>query len=126
MECTMPSPALAAADARELLDIWERVSRQHVSLATGCACGVGGVTLQLQDFEQDIADYVLGQAERGRRQDVVNFLRGHAQQADGRWSIALLLAALFEPATAPASDELAEFILTRLGKTLRSFAKLHG
>ena len=48
------------AIAQELLDIWQRLSSQHVALAAGCACGIGGVTLRLQDFEQDIADYLLG------------------------------------------------------------------
>lgn len=125
MECTVPSPVSSTADARDLLDTWERVSRQHVSLATGCGCGIGGVTLQLQDFEQDIADYVLGQAERSRRQDVIDFLHAHGQ-AEGRWSIGLLLAALAGPPATGDGDDVAEFILTRLGKTLRSFAKLHG
>jgi len=118
----------AASDAQELLDIWQRLSSQHVALATGCACGIGGVTLRLQDFEQDIADYLLAQAERGQRADIVAFLRCHGfDEAAVVWRLDALLAALIEaPGSAAADPGIADFILSRLGKTLRSFAKLHG
>lgn len=120
----MPTPT--QADAQELLDIWNRLSRQHVALAAGCACGVGGVTLQLQDFEQDITDYLLGQAERGQRADIVSILREHGVDTEGKWSIGALLDALGPAGSAEVEPGQGEFILSRLGKTLRSFAKLHG
>ncbi|MBP1202384.1 hypothetical protein JOD97_000398 [Duganella sp. 1411] len=120
-------PELVASVARELLDIWQRLSSQHVALATGCACGIGGVTLRLEDFEQDIADYLLAQAERGRRDDVVALLRRHGfDEAAGAWRLGALLAAFIDGPAAAADAEPADFILSRLGKTLRSFAKLHG
>ena len=65
----------SAAEARRLLELWQNLSRQHVSLAGNCACGAGGVTLRLEDFEQDIADYLLGEAERNKRSEVISFLR---------------------------------------------------
>jgi hypothetical protein len=111
-----------SVEARELLDIWDRLARQHVALAGSCACGVGGVTLQLQDFEQDIADYLLGQAERNGRADVVALLRERGRADGDKWSIGALLGAL---AGAPG-DDAGAFLVARLGKTLRSFAKLHG
>lgn len=116
----------AAVEAKELLEIWDRLARQHVALAGSCACSVGGVTLQLQDFEQDIVDYLLGQAERNDRADVAALLRLRGRDADARWSIGALLGALAELETASGDDEAAAFIVARLGKTLRSFAKLHG
>ena len=121
-------PGSAANDAQELLDIWQRLSSQHVALATGCACGIGGVTLRLQDFEQDIADYLLAQAERGQRADIVAFLRRHGfDEAAGIWRLDALLGALSDAAPgAHAEPEASDFLLSRLGKTLRSFAKLHG
>ncbi|MEB0140116.1 MULTISPECIES: hypothetical protein [unclassified Undibacterium] len=117
-----------ACIAQELLDIWQRLSSQHVALATGCACGIGGVTLRLQDFEQDIADYLLAQAQRAQRSDVSTFLRRHGVDADGAaWHLGILLAALMDTGVTMCLDpDVAEFILSRLGKTLRSFAKLHG
>lgn len=111
-----------SVEARELLDIWDRLARQHVALAGSCACSAGGVTLQLQDFEQDIADYLLGQAERNGRGDVVALLRARGRADDGTWSIGALLDAL---ARVPEGDA-GTFLVARLGKTLRSFAKLHG
>ncbi len=115
--------------ARELLDIWERLARQHVALGgAGCACGVGGVSLQLGDFEQDIVDFLLDHAERNGRGDVIAFLKAHAVRAeDGLWNLPQLLAALgADGAAASTPPEVGELLLARLGKTLNSFAKLHG
>lgn len=115
-----------AATARELADIWERLSGQHVALGAGCACGIGGVTLQLQDFEQDIVDFLLAQAERGKRGDIIAWLRQFAVDGNnGLWSVAGLLGALTD-ARHSTPDEIAAFLLEKLGKTLRSFARLHG
>lgn len=122
----MDTTTSTAATARELADIWERLSGQHVALGAGCACGIGGVTLQLQDFEQDIVDFLAAQAERSRRDDVGAWLARYAVDgANGLWSVAALLGALTE-APHSASAEVAGFLLERLGKTLRSFARLHG
>lgn len=121
-----PEPAVLA---RQLLDIWERLARQHVALGgAGCACGIGGVSLQLGDFEQDIVDYLLDHAERAGRDDVIAYLKTHAVRGeDGLWSLPRLLAALgADGAAANASPEVGELLLARLGKTLNSFAKLHG
>jgi hypothetical protein len=118
----------SSAVALELLDIWQRVSSRHVSLGTSCACGIGGVTLQLQDFEQDIVDFVLGQAERNKRVDVIAYLKNNAfDPQGGRGNVGLLLTNL-----SSAQDErdvqpdIPAFVLDKLGKTLRSFARLHG
>jgi hypothetical protein len=120
----------AQADiARQLLDTWERLARQHVALGSaGCACGVGVVSLQLGDFEQDIVDFLLDYAERNGRADVIAFLKAHAVRAvDGLWSVPQLLGALGAEGPDPlAPPEVMELLLARLGRTLNSFAKLHG
>ena len=118
----------SSAVALELLDIWQRVSSRHVSLGTSCACGSGGVILQLQDFEQDIVDFVLGQAERNHRSDVIAYLKDNAFDVQsGLGSVELLLANLgtADDQTVAESD-IPTFVLEKLGKTLRSFARLHG
>jgi hypothetical protein len=119
-------PSLAAAS--ELLDIWQRLSSRHVSLGTSCACGIGGVTLQLQDFEQDIVDFVLGQAERNRRADVIAYLKDNAfDPRSGQASVQLLLIKLSRADELRlAESDIPTFVLEKLGKTLRSFARLHG
>ena len=116
------------AEARHLLSLWETLSRQHISMAAGCACGAGGVTLLLEDFEQDIADYLLGEAERNKRVEVIAFLRTQAFMEDTQlWSLFCLLKGLIdEDGTVRPSAEVSCGLLKRLGRTLSSFAKLHG
>ncbi len=41
-----------------LLGSWRRISQGHVALATGCSCGVGVSNLRVQDFEQDILEFL--------------------------------------------------------------------
>ena len=118
----------SGVEARQLLDMWGNLSQRHVSLAGSCACGIGGVTLQLQDFEQDIIDFLQGQAERAKRMDVSDFLKAHAREPEsGRWDVGLLLKTLGnEDHATEIPPEITSFLLERLGKTLRSFARLHG
>jgi hypothetical protein len=115
--------------ASQLLETWQRLASQHVALGgAGCACGVGGVSLQLGDFEQDIVDFLVDFAERNGRADILDFLKAHAVRAeDSLWSLPQLLFGLGAgggPVMAP--PEVAELLLAKLGKTLNSFAKLHG
>lgn len=124
----MEKPAQSSV-ASQLLDTWERLARQHVALGgAGCACGVGGVSLQLGDFEQDIVDFLLDYAERNGRADIVAFLKAHAVRAeDGLWSLPQLLVALGAGGAAVmAPSEVGDLLLAKLSKTLNSFAKLHG
>ena len=127
MSIVEPAEQTSSAVALELLEVWQRVSSRHVSLGTSCACGAGGVTLQLQDFEEDIIDYLLIQAERSKRPDVTAYLRQNAFAADGgRAGVGLLLTNLGATADSGTSTDIPAFLLGRLGKTLRSFASLHG
>lgn len=114
-----------STSAAQLLETWERLASQHVALGgAGCACGVGGVSLQLGDFEQDIVDFLVDFAERNARADILAFLQAHAvRAADGLWSLPQLLAAL---GAGEAQPEVGDLLLAKLSKTLNSFAKLHG
>ncbi|NDY92438.1 hypothetical protein [Ideonella livida] len=124
------------ADLNELAELWSRLAGQHVSLGSACACSVGGVTLQLADFEQDIIDYAIGQAEQARRDDLAAWLQRHGREGareDGAWRVSALLEALdrvLQQGRALAGEgapaDLLPFTLARLGQTLRSFARLHG
>ncbi len=115
-------------EAKRLLGLWETLSRQHVSMGAGCGCGAGGVTLVLEDFEQDIADYLLGEAERNKRTEVIAFLYAHAFVGEAQlWSLSRLLSALVdEDGSIQPSAEVRAGLLQRMGRTLSSFAKLHG
>ena len=56
-----------AITAMQLLGHWNRIARGHVALSAGCSCGVGISDLTVQDFEQDILDFL-----RGRHGDIVD------------------------------------------------------
>jgi hypothetical protein len=111
-------------DVRELATLWSTVSRRHVSLGTACSCGMGGVTLHLQSYEQDIVDYVVADAQKLRRPDVLAFLEGNARKnEEADWSILLLLTMLEQNAKAEADNAgIRQFVLERLSRTLRSFS----
>jgi hypothetical protein len=49
-----------AVEAIRLLGLWQRLASGHVRLAGGCACGVSGTSVQIQDYEQDILGFLRG------------------------------------------------------------------
>jgi hypothetical protein len=111
---------------RVLLRMWEDLARQHVSMGGGCACGIGGVTVRLQDFEHDIADYLVAEAERLKQADVLALLSQHVQfDPPGEDEIVKVLRAMADTES-PPSPAVVEWLLQRLERTLNSFAKLHG
>ena len=62
-------------------------------IGSGCSCGIGGVVVVLEDFEQDIVDYLHAEAERLDRDDVLTLLGEQAREGD-QWSISKLLDSL--------------------------------
>jgi hypothetical protein len=50
-----PAPAVLAL---QLLGSWNRLANGHVALSAGCSCGVADSQLRVQDFEQDILDFL--------------------------------------------------------------------
>lgn len=48
--------------AAYLADLWHRLSAQHIAL--GCSCTMSGISVTLEDFERDIADYLWAESER--------------------------------------------------------------
>jgi hypothetical protein len=113
-------------EARRLLETWARIGRAHTMIGVGCSCGIGGLAVALEDFEQDIADYLQAEAERLDRQDVLKYLAEQAHEGE-LWSIAKLLTGLAEPGGSDRCEAGASlFLLERLARTLQSFEKLHG
>jgi hypothetical protein len=118
--------AESAAQAQRLLESWERLGRAHMMVGGACSCGIGGVLVALEDFEQDIADYLQAEAERLERQDVLTYMGQEGREGE-LWSIAKLLTSLAQPGASifyEAGGSM--FLLERLGRTLQSFEKLHG
>ena len=86
----------SASEARRLLETWDRLGRSHMMVGAGCSCGIGGVVVALEDFEQDIADYLLAEAERAEDPAVLAYLEAQGRQGE-LWSISKLLLGLSDP-----------------------------
>lgn len=114
----------ASDEANRLLELWEKLSGAHAMVGGGCSCGVGGVVVALEDFEQDIADYLVAETEKHGRADVLHFMHAHGRSGE-LWSIRRILLSLGDHGPSKP-DGAATFILQRLGRTLQSFEKLHG
>lgn len=96
--------------------LWHRLAAQHIAL--GCACAMSGVTVTLEDFEHDIADYFLARSEREGMTEVVDFLL-----ARGPLAMRDILQRLSDGG---ASAAVADWLLPRMERTLQSYAELHG
>lgn len=116
--------------AEELLELWSRLAMQHVTLGAGCGCGVGGVSLRLDDFELDIVDYLGDAGVRSGVPPVVAFfteLQERVQDGASMGSKAQPLRRLLEQARRGRLPEpVAEWLMPKVERTLRSYAELHG
>ncbi|WP_310566595.1 hypothetical protein [Hydrogenophaga sp.] len=117
------STAVADPRAERLANLWSRLSAQHVTLGAGCGCMTGGVSVSLEDFELDIADYLWAESERLGEAAVVAFLLQPGAIDQQQKPVATLLARLED---GEAHEAVADWLLSRLARTLDSFAKLHG
>lgn len=112
-----------ARQAARLLELWSRLSSRHIALGSSCACGAGGVTLVLDDFELDIYGYLQDSAERGDVEEVRAFFAAStATEADARPLLHLLETA----AAGHLPPGVGAWALPKLERTLSSFAELHG
>ncbi len=107
--------------ATRLSELWHRLSAQHIAL--GCSCGMSGISVTLEDFECDIADYLWAESERLGQPKVVAFLLEPGPINSQERAIRSILARL---ESGEVEDEVADWLLTRMTKTIESYAKLHG
>lgn len=113
----------AVQQAARLLDLWSDLALRHVALGTGCACGIGGVSLRLEDFELDIAGYLEDAGLRSGIGEVVRFFEA-VQQAGPRDEPLRVLLRDVQEDRLPIG--VSDWLLPRVERTLRSFAQLHG
>jgi hypothetical protein len=111
----------ARAQAVYLAELWHRLSAQHIAL--GCSCTMSGISVTLEDFERDIADYLWAESERLGATDVVAFLLSPGPIADQEQPIRQILKRL---ADGEAEESVEQWLLPRMTKTIESYAKLHG
>ena len=107
--------------AAYLSALWNRLSGQHIAL--GCSCSMSGMSVTLEDFERDIADYLWAESERLGQALVVAFLLTPGPIDAQDQAIRGILRRL-EVET--VSEDVTEWLLPRMTKTIESYAKLHG
>jgi hypothetical protein len=132
------SAAGLAVDAKEdlsqraehLLDLWSSLSMQHVALGAGCACGMGGISLRLDDFELDIVDYLADAGVRCGVPAVAAHFAAVQQRAEEGSSMGAraqpLRRLLDEVRSGLLPPDVAEWLVPKVEHTLRSYAELHG
>lgn len=113
--------SLHQQQAAHLAELWHRLSAQHIAL--GCSCTMSGISVTLEDFERDIADYLWAESERLGQPAVEAFLLAPGPIASQERAIRDLLTRLEAGQAAP---EVAQWLLERMTKTIESYAKLHG
>jgi hypothetical protein len=107
--------------AAYLSGLWNRLSGQHIAL--GCSCSMSGMSVTLEDFEHDIADYLWAESERLGQTEVVTFLLIPGPIALQDQAIRGILNRLEEEEVDAAVND---WLLPRMTKTIESYAKLHG
>lgn len=107
--------------AARLAALWDRLATQHVTL--GCSCLMGGVSVTLEDFERDIADWLMAESERLGAAHVCQFLGAHGPLSTQNNAVRTTLHRLRAGDAAP---EVAQWLLERMTRTLESYARLHG
>lgn len=111
----------AIEQAAYLGNLWHRLSAQHIAL--GCSCGMSGISVTLEDFERDIADYLWAQSERLGATDTTHFLLQLGPIAEQDKAVRTILERI---QAGEASDGVTDWLLPRMTKTIESYAKLHG
>jgi hypothetical protein len=109
--------------ADTLLDLWSSLATRHVALGASCACGMGGVSLQLADFELDIVGYLEDAGLRSGMPEIVAFFDA-LQRAGAQEQPLVRLLEDVQQGRLPAA--LSDWLLPKVERTLRSFAELHG
>lgn len=107
--------------AARLSGLWSRLSAQHIAL--GCSCLMGGVSVRLEDFERDIADYLWAESERLGETAVVAFLLAPGPIETQDKAIRHVLERL---EAGEADLPVAHWLLARLTRSIESYASLHG
>jgi hypothetical protein len=107
-------------EAARLAALWHRLSTQHIAL--GCTCTMSGISVTLEDFERDIADYLWAESERLGQPEVLAFLLASGPLAQQSQAVRGILDRVQQ---GQASQAVSQWLLTRLGRTLDSYARLH-
>ncbi len=111
-------------EAAQLLGKWTSLAQGHVLMGGNCSCGVGGGSLRIDEFEQQILDYLDGKLTASGNAAVAQFLRERAGYERGKsGSLSALLRSITTDAEAKSTQWLS--LLDDLKRTLESFEEVH-
>lgn len=84
---------------------------------------MSGISVTLEDFEHDIADYLWAESERLGQAAVAAFLLASGPLSEQPHAVRGILSRLEQ---GQADEAVAEWLLARMTRTIESYAKLHG
>ena len=112
--------------AREIGDMWRRISRRHLTSGQGCACGFGGgLMLQGADFELDIVEFLIDDAHKAGHVALIVFVEAVANRGPDKYSLPALIDALGRDDLTTLGEAEALFAIETLRKTLGSMDATH-
>jgi hypothetical protein len=84
---------------------------------------MSGISVTLEDFERDIADYLWAESDRLQERAVVEFLLVPGPIASQDKPVRHILQRLED---GEGEDQVTDWLLGRMTKTIESYVKLHG
>lgn len=112
-----------ATRAQAIVDLWSQLAMRHVSMGGACACGMGGISLRLYDFEADIAGYLEDAGQRCGIAEVEAFFKAEPSVASHDQPVRRLLDEAIE---GRLPEVVGDWMFPKIERTLRSVAEQHG
>jgi hypothetical protein len=112
-------------EAAQLLGKWTSLAQGHVLMGGNCSCGVGAGSLRIDEFEQQILDYLESKLAASGNAVVRQALHERAGYEPGKsGSLSALLRSIAKDI---AEEESAQWLslLDDLNRTLQSFEEAH-
>jgi hypothetical protein len=111
-------------EAARLLGKWTSLARGHVLMGGNCSCGLGAGSLRIDEFEQQILDYLERKLAASGDAGVTQALRDRAGYERGTsGSLSELLRSIAKDGETQAAPWLS--LLDDLDRTLQSFEEAH-
>ena len=104
--------------ARELSEMWNRISGECLFPVQGCSCCAGGLALHGVDFEPDIFELLISDARKAGITDLESLLDIVARRGDGLYSLPKLIEFFAEDDCSMPQIKEVEFALSQVRSIL--------
>jgi hypothetical protein len=112
-------------EAAQLLGKWTSLAQGHVLMGGNCSCGLGAGSLRIEEFEQQILDYLEGKLAASGNAALTRALRELAGYERGKsGSLSALLRSITADVGEAGRDPWLP-LLDDLKRTLESFEEAH-